>query len=85
MYWAGDRLGNERVKTAYAYKDLLNAAGMVALGTDFPVEDISPFKTFYAAVFRIVAKAFPAGGFQKENALSRKDANSKSYCQRSAK
>ena len=85
MYWAQDRLGAERIKGAYAYKQLLNQNGWLPLGTDFPVEDISPFKTFYAAVFRIDAKAFPAGGFQKENALSRKDANSKSYCQRSAK
>jgi predicted amidohydrolase YtcJ len=35
------------------------------------VEDISPFKTFYAAVFRMDAKGFPAGGYQMENALSR--------------
>lgn len=73
MYWAEERLGKERVKTAYAYKDLLNAAGLVALGTDFPVEDISPFKTFYAAVFRKDSKGFPKGGFQMENALSREE------------
>lgn len=74
MYWAGERLGPERVKGAYAYKDLLKAAGMVALGTDFPVEDISPLKTFYAAVFRKDAKGFPEGGYQVENALSREEA-----------
>jgi len=73
MYWANDRLGKERIKTAYAYKDLLNAAGMVALGTDFPVEDISPFKTFYAAVFRKDSKGFPEKGFQMENALTREE------------
>jgi hypothetical protein len=44
------------------------------LGTDFPVEDISPFKTFYAAVFRIDAKGYPKGGYQMENALSREEA-----------
>src|SRR5690606_34555443 len=44
------------------------------LGTDFPVEDISPFKTFYAAVVRKDAKGFPEGGFQTEEALSREDA-----------
>jgi predicted amidohydrolase YtcJ len=73
MYWAKDRLGNERVKGAYAYKDLLKAAGLLALGTDFPVEDISPFKTFYAAVFRKDSKGFPEGGFQMENALTREE------------
>lgn len=73
MYWAADRLGKERVKFAYAYKDLLSAAGLLALGTDFPVEDISPLKTFYAAVVRKDNKGFPEGGFQKENALSREE------------
>jgi len=71
MYWAEERLGKQRVKTAYAYKDLLSASGIVALGTDFPVEDISTFKTFYAAVARKDSKGFPENGFQKENALTR--------------
>jgi predicted amidohydrolase YtcJ len=43
------------------------------LGTDFPVEHISPFKTFYAAVFRKDSKNFPEGGYQIENALSREE------------
>ncbi len=74
MYWAADRLGAQRVTHAYAYRELLDAAGLIALGTDFPVEDISPFKTFFAAVARQDGKGFPAGGFQKENALSRRQA-----------
>jgi len=73
MYWAKERLGEQRVKYAYAYKDLLTVCGLVALGTDFPVEDISPFKTFFAAVARQDAKGFPKDGFQKENALSREE------------
>jgi predicted amidohydrolase YtcJ len=74
MYWAGDRLGKERLKYAYANNDLKNENGWIPLGTDFPVEDISPIKTFYAAVFRQDAKGWPEGGFQMENALSREDA-----------
>ncbi len=74
MYWAGDRLGAERVKGAYAYKQLLDQNGWIPLGTDFPVEDISPFKTFYAAVVRKDAKGWPEAGYQVENALSREDA-----------
>lgn len=73
MYWAEDRLGNERIKNAYAYKQLLNVHGKVALGTDFPVELVSPFLTFYAAVARQDLKQFPEGGFQMENALSREE------------
>jgi len=73
MYWAADRLGPERVKGAYAFKQLLAQNGWIPLGTDFPVEDISPFKTFYAAVIRKDAKGWPANGFQMENALTREE------------
>ncbi len=74
MYWAQDRLGPVRIKGAYAYEQLLQQNGWIPLGTDFPVEYISPFKTFFAAVARQDAKGFPAGGFQKENALTREQA-----------
>ncbi len=74
MYWAGDRLGPERVKGAYAYKQLLQQNNWMPLGTDFPVEDISTFKTFYAAVIRKDAKGWPEGGYQMENALTREEA-----------
>ncbi|TMI63033.1 MAG: amidohydrolase [Bacteroidetes bacterium] len=73
MYWAGDRLGSERVKGAYAFKDLMKQNGWIPLGTDFPVEDISTFKTFYAAVIRKDAKGWPENGYQIENALSREE------------
>jgi hypothetical protein len=71
MYWAGDRLGAERLKGGYAFQQLLNQNGWLPLGTDFPVEEINPFKTFLAAVARQDAKGFPEGGFQMENALTR--------------
>lgn len=74
MYWAGDRLGATRIRNAYAYKQLLQQNGWIILGTDFPVEDISPFKTFYAAVVRKDATGFPANGFQVENALIKQEA-----------
>ncbi|HEY0356822.1 MAG TPA: amidohydrolase, partial [Flavisolibacter sp.] len=74
MYWAEERLGSQRVKGAYAFRQLMKENGWIPLGTDFPVEDISPFKTFLAAVFRVDAKGFPNGGYQMENALSPQDA-----------
>ena len=73
MYWAEDRIGSERIKGAYAFKDLLNTYGKVALGTDFPVEKVSPFLTFYAAVSRKDVNNYPEGGFQMENALTREE------------
>ncbi len=74
MYWAAERLGKKRLKTSYAYKQLLQQNGWLPLGTDFPVENINPIYTFYAAVWRKDLKGFPPGGFQPENALTRKEA-----------
>ena len=74
MYWAADRLGNERVKGAYAYKQLMEQNGWIPLGTDFPVEQINPMFTFYAATARKDNKNYPQGGYQMENALTREQA-----------
>jgi len=74
MPWAWERLGRNRLARAYAYQELKKQLGMLALGTDFPVEDISPIKTFYAAVVRKDSKGNPSEGFQKENALSKEEA-----------
>ncbi len=74
MYWAEDRLGKERLKYSYSYEDLLKQNGWLPLGTDFPVEEISPLKTFYSAVARKDSKHYPKNGFQKENALTREQA-----------
>ncbi len=73
MYWAEDRLGAERIKGAYAYKTLLNISGKVALGTDFPVEQVSPFLTFYAAVSRQDVSGFPDKGFNMQDGLTREE------------
>ena len=74
MKWAPDRLGKERIHTAYAYKDLLKQNNWIPLGTDFPVEAVSPFYTFDAAVSRKDANGFPLKGFLPEQALSREEA-----------
>jgi predicted amidohydrolase YtcJ len=72
--WAQERLGPERIGHAYAYEDLRKTMGMLALGTDFPVEDIDPLQTFRSAVLRQSATGWPAEGYHMENALSRTDA-----------
>ena len=74
MFWADERLGNDRIQGAYAYKSLLDWSGRVALGTDFPVEHVSPLKTFYAAVARTTEEQLPEGGFQMGDALTRMEA-----------
>jgi len=72
--WAGDRIGAERIMHAYAYEDLRKTMGMLALGTDFPVEGIDPLQTFRSAVFRTNGLNEPADGYHMENALSPIDA-----------
>ena len=74
MYWAEDRVGPDRIKGAYSFKTLLDKAGLVALGTDFPVEQVNPMYTFYAAVARKDLAGYPEGGFRPEELLSREEA-----------
>lgn len=74
MYWAGQRVGAERMKGAYAYKQLLEQNGWIPNGSDFPVEQINPLFGFYAAVVRKDQKGWPEEGFQTEEALNREEA-----------
>jgi predicted amidohydrolase YtcJ len=74
MYWAEDRIGSDRIKGAYAYKKLLDEYGLLALGSDFPVEHYNPLYGFHAAVARVDKNGFPDGGFQMENAITREQA-----------
>ncbi|MBK8228818.1 MAG: amidohydrolase [Flavobacteriales bacterium] len=72
--WAVDRLGEARIRDAYAYEALRSIMGLVALGTDFPVEGIDPLQTFRSAVLRQSADGWPEGGYHMANALSPTDA-----------
>ena len=74
MYWAEERIGSSRLEGAYAYKKLLDMSGRISLGTDFPVEEVSPLLTFFAAVARQDKDFFPEGGYLYKNKLSRMEA-----------
>lgn len=74
MYWADKRLGATRMAGAYAYRSLLDESGIFALGTDFPVENINPMYTMYAAVTRKDLKGFPENGFMMNEAVERRQA-----------
>lgn len=68
--WAESRLGPHRMEGAYAFNSLLKQAGVLAIGTDFPVEYIDPFKTIHAAVERKNGENFPSDGFRAEEAIT---------------
>lgn len=72
--WAIDRIGAERFKSAYAWNTLRKQIGIVALGTDFPVEGIDPLATYYAAVVRKYRDGSDIIGTPMDEALSREDA-----------
>ncbi|MCK5536899.1 MAG: amidohydrolase [Bacteroidales bacterium] len=74
MYWADERVGNERLKGAYAYQQLLQQNAWLPNGSDFPIESINPLFGFFAAVARQDHKNYPENGFQSENALTREQA-----------
>ncbi len=71
--WAEKRLGQERMKGAYAYKTLVNANRIVAIGTDFPVENIDPFMSIFAATKRKNSDGYPLNGFYAQEAISLED------------
>ena len=70
MYWAEARVGPERIKGAYAWRTVLNSGGRLALGSDFPVEEVNPFFGIYAAVTRQDQKGWPAGGWFPDQKLT---------------
>ena len=68
-----DRLGAKRAREgAYAWRSLMNAGAMVTNGTDTPVEDIDPIRTFYGSVTRQPREGpafFPEQRMNREEAL----------------
>lgn len=74
MYWAGERLGAERLAGAYAWKSLADAGATLAFGSDFPVERANPMLGIYAAVSRQDLEGWPEGGWQPQQRLTREQA-----------
>ena len=74
MAWAAERLGPDRSRYAYAWGSLLRDGNHIPMGSDFPVEEVSPLLGFYAAVTRQDPKGQPPGGWFPEERMSREDA-----------
>ncbi len=52
--WIPDRIGEERSRTgAYLWRDLIDAGVVVSNGTDVPVEDIDPLRSWYSTWSRM--------------------------------
>jgi len=75
MPWAPERLGEERVPGAYAWRRLAPDTSVLAFGSDFPVEDPNPLAGLYAAVTRQTVAGTPEGGFpERVHRLSMQEA-----------
>jgi len=74
MPWAKDRLGEERIRGAYAWRSMIDAGVRIANGSDFPVESANPLWGFYAAVTRQDHEGSPKDGWYKDQRLSREEA-----------
>ena len=70
MRWAEQRVGPERIKGAYAWRTVLNDNIRIALGSDFPVEDVNPWYGIDSAVTRQDHNGQPPGGWYPEQKLT---------------
>jgi hypothetical protein len=74
MYWAEDRIGPQRIRGAYAWRQMRESGARLVCGSDFPVESPNPFFGIYAAVTRQDQEGWPAGGWRPEERMTREEA-----------
>jgi predicted amidohydrolase YtcJ len=74
MYWAGTRLGETRLRCAYAWRSLIATNVIIPNGSDAPVESIDPLISFKSSVSRQDARDWPAGGWYPEQRMTREEA-----------
>ena len=74
MYWADERLGEERAPGVYAWRSLMDSGALLSFGSDFPVEQVNPMLGIYAAVTRQDLEGWPEGGWFPDERLTRQEA-----------
>ncbi|MGA3194359.1 MAG: amidohydrolase [Terriglobales bacterium] len=73
MNWAESRLGPKRAETSYAWAEFLRRGVVLAFGTDYPVEPVTPFRGVYSAITRMSEdgkKSYPGQKLTIEQALA---------------
>ena len=71
MSWAETRIGQQRIKGAYAWRSFLDTGIHLALNSDFPGESLNSFFGMYAAETRQSPDGLPVGGWYPEQRLTR--------------
>ncbi|HUI10664.1 MAG TPA: amidohydrolase [Bacteroidota bacterium] len=74
MPWAPARLGEDRLRGAYAWRSLLSSGCIIPAGSDFPVESPNPLRGFYAAITRQDRSGYPPGGWNPAQRMTRDEA-----------
>jgi predicted amidohydrolase YtcJ len=74
MYWAGNRLGQNRLLGAYAWRSLLSTGVVIPNGSDLPVEKTNPLISFHASISRQDDEDWPVGGWFPEQRMTRDEA-----------
>ena len=68
--WAEKRIGNERARSSYAWKSMLDAGAALAFGSDWPVAPLDPLSGIAAAVTRATLDGRHPGGWFPEQRLT---------------
>lgn len=72
--WAEDRIGAERCRTTYAFRDLIDRGATLAFGSDWPVAPLSPILGIHAAVTRATLDGEHPDGWIPEQRISVEEA-----------
>ena len=74
MPWAEDRIGPQRIQSAYAWRSLRRAGARLALNSDLPGTDYNFFYGLHSAVTRQNREHQPAGGWRSGERLTIEEA-----------
>jgi hypothetical protein len=72
--WAEKRIGQERARSSYAWRSMLEAGAPLAFGTDWPVAPLDPLPGIYAAVTRATLDGKHPEGWVPEQRLTVEEA-----------
>ncbi|MBI1982611.1 MAG: amidohydrolase family protein [Acidobacteria bacterium] len=72
--WAEKRIGRARARTSYAWRSLLDAGGVLAFGSDWPVAPLDPLLGVYAAVTRSTLDGKNPGGWFPQEKITVEEA-----------
>lgn len=74
MGWTETRIGPERIKGAFRFRDIIDSGALFSISSDTPTESINPFETMFTATTRQNENLEPAGGWQPDQKITLEEA-----------